>query len=105
MNKSMESKGIHIFLNLIMSFAKDFSLLEMLKDRRRQKLRSLQKRKYMALHWSQGKGCKLPKLKHRRIFQKIWLISPQKVGYSMREISKVKEAALVMARECLHQPI
>jgi len=44
--------GIHISLNLVMSFAKEFSLLEMLRNRRRQKLKSLQKQKYMAFHWS-----------------------------------------------------
>jgi len=47
-----QKHGIHISLTLVMSFAKEFSLLEILRNRRRQTLRSLQKRKCMALHWS-----------------------------------------------------
>jgi hypothetical protein len=41
---------------------------------------------------------------NRRIFQKIWLKSSQKVEYSLQEIYNVEEESLVISRECLRQP-
>ena len=43
-----QKNGIHISLKQLMCFAKEFSLLEMVRNRRRQTPKSLQKQKCMA---------------------------------------------------------